>query len=423
MDASRPTRSCSRNRPTEASDTPRASRQICIPMPRDLYDRIWHTSAEVRQYLEELIEAMPELFPQGISDGFHLTGRLPESKKLPGIQLRQLRLKDGRVFTLRPSFVMPYMSGTVEELDKPLMLLAHGTPVWLVTYVCGRNDMYWQRQLERLGRNSLVGTTVRNPQRLPEHLAADELHTDWCGAKGYVPITAGGGCVLGIGLSESADEAHLTEVYGVFQKEVLDVCPEYNPVSVCTDGWKATQNAFRALFWLITVVLCYLHGFLKIRDCCRKARELHSQIWHVYRAATADEFRSRMATFRAWCQERTWPQTVSEALAKLWNHESDYVVSYSHPGCHRTSNLVDRLMNRFTRLLYAGRGLHGHQTSSELRLRGLALLQNFRPFAPRSGQPCVYQSPAHRLNQKRYHDHWLHNLQISASLGGFRACT
>ena len=82
--------------------------------------------------------------------------------------------------------------------------------------------------------------------------------------------------------------------------------------------------------------------------------------------------------------------------------------------------MVDRLMNRLTRYLYAGRGLHGHQSSSKYRLRGWALLNNFRPFAPRSGQPRIFSSPAHRLYQKRYHPHWLHNLQGCASCQGFR---
>ena len=72
------------------------------------------------------------------------------------------------------------------------------------------------------------------------------------------------------------------------------------------------------------------------------------------------------------------------------------------------------------RLMYANRGLHGHQGSSELRLRGWALLLNFRPYAPRSNQPRTHDSPAHRLNGKRYHEHWLHNLMASTSLMGFR---
>jgi hypothetical protein len=34
------------------------------------------------------------------------------------------------------------------------------------------------------------------------------------------------------------------------------------------------------LFPRITVVLCLLHGFWKIRDRCRKARELHRRVWN-----------------------------------------------------------------------------------------------------------------------------------------------
>jgi len=283
--------------------------------------------------------------------------------------------------------------------------------------------MFWQRHLERLGRNSLVGTTVRAGEQLPEHLAADEHHADWCGKKGYVAVTAGAGCLLGAALTETADEPHLTSAYGQFAAEAREVKPDYAPHTVNTDGWFATQNAFQALFGTIVVVLCFLHGFLKIRDRCRKARELHQRIWEVYRAVTAADFETRLAAFRTWFEERVWPAAVRETVTKLWQRAAEYAVAYAHPGCHRTSNHVDRLMNRLTRLLYAGRGLHGHQHSSTRRLRGWALLHNFRPFAPRSGCCRIYQSPAHRLNRTRYHEHWLHNLQVSASLGGHRQWT
>src|SRR5271157_5286108 len=61
----------------------------------------------------------------------------------------------------------------------------------------------------------------------------------------------------------------------MFSAEARDVEPEYAPETVNTDGWASTRNAFQTLFPLITVVLCFLHGFLKIRDRCRKACELH----------------------------------------------------------------------------------------------------------------------------------------------------
>ena len=93
-----------------------------------------------------------------------------------------------------------------------------------------------------------------------------------------------------------------------------------------------------------------------------------------------------------------------EMTAKLCNRTAEYAVSYKHPAVIEQATLVDRLMNRLTRFLYAGRGLHGHQIASELRLRGWSLLQNFRPYAPRSGRNREYQSPPIVLtNQRLYH--------------------
>ena len=365
-------------------------------------------------------QSAPELFPDGFGQGYHLHGLGRESCKLPGLKLRKIMWADGASYWLRPSFVTSYMTGTVDERAYPLLLATHGVPPWLLTIGFGHSDMYWYRIIERLGRNSLVGTTVRDPARLPEHLAADEHHADWAGQKGYVATTVGEGCILGVALTSSADDAHLREAYGVFAAEAREVAPEYAPETVNTDGWASPRNAFQALFPLITVVLCFLHGFLKIRDRCRKAHELHRRVWDVYRAATAEEFRRLMDEFPRWCATQTWNTSVREMLTKLWNKTESYVVAYAHPGCHRTSHAVDRPMNRLCRLMSAGRGLHGHQSSSEFRLRGWALLLNFRPYAPRGKNPRAFESPAHRLNGKHYHEHWLHNLMVSTSLMGFR---
>jgi hypothetical protein len=285
----------------------------------------------------------------------------------------------------------------------------------------GHSEMYWYRLVERLGRSSLVGTTVRDPARLPEHLAADEHHIDWAGQKGHVATTVGGGCILGVALTAAADDTHLREAYSVSAAEARDVAPEYAPKTVNTDGWVATRNAFQALSSTIAVVLCFLHGFLKIRDRRRKASDPHRRVWEVYHAATAAEFRRRMEEFRSWCATQTWTASVGEMLEKLWTKTESYAAAYDHPGCHRTSNAVDRPMNRLCRLMYASRGLHGHQGSSESRLRGWASLMNFRPYAPRSNCPRPYDSPAHRLNGRRYHEHWLHNLMASTSLMGFNS--
>jgi hypothetical protein len=115
---------------------------------------------------------------------------------------------------------MPYMSGTTEKLDPPLFLYSLVVPYWALTRVFGHNDMYWHRHIERLGRNSIVGTTVQSAATLPRHLAADEHHADWCGEKGYIPMTVGGGCILGIALTSGADEESLTDAYSTFSEEL-----------------------------------------------------------------------------------------------------------------------------------------------------------------------------------------------------------
>jgi len=420
MDAPQRTRRVKRDKSDPPPQVPRGAKQIVIPMTREQYDDLWNDAAQVRALLDGWLAEFPEIFPRNMTAGYALHGHGRESRKLPGVRLRKVKLADGAVYWLRPSFALSYMAGTVEDLAYPLLLAAHGVPAWLLTQGFGHSDMFWQRVIERLGRSSLVGATIRDPARLPEHLAADEHHGDWAGEKGFLAVTVAEGCVLGLALTKSADDQHLQEAYAEFAREARDVKPDYAPQTVNTDGWAATQNAFRALFPAISVVLCYLHGFLKIRDRCRKNHDLHRRVWEVFRAPTAAAFRQQMRDFQEWWEQQPFPAAVREMLTKLANKTEQYAVAYEHPGCRRTSNAVDRPMNRLTRLLYAGRGLHGHQASSERRLRGWALLLNFRPYAPRSNHRRDHDSPAHRLNGKRYHEHWLHNLCVSTSLLGFR---
>ncbi len=419
MDAPKRTRELDRNRSADPSQPQRGDRQIVLPMTRAQFDQYWKDSSKMRNIIDGIMAESPELFPTCLRNGYALHGFARPSKKRDGIRLRKIRPKDGTTaFHLRPSFVMSYMTATTDDVEYPLLLASFGVPCWVLTQGFGHSDMYWQRLLERLGRNSLVGTTVRDPERLPEHLAADEHHVDWNGAKGYVATTAAEGCILGVGLTQAADDEHLRAAYGDFAAEARELDPDYAPKTINTDGWAATQNAFLAWFPSIVVILCFLHGFLKIRDRSRKNHDLHRQVWEVYWAKTVEEFRSRMAAFRAWFESQTWTASVREMAAKLWKRTEEYAVAYAHGGCRRTSNAVDRPMNRMHRLVYAGRGLHGHQASSQRRLRGWALLLNFRPFAKRSGKVREHQSPAHRLSDKRYCQGWLENLQVSASLMG-----
>ena len=197
MDARPKTRQVDRERKTPSTQVPRGAKPIVIPMTQQQYDDIWHHADRVRSFIEQWARSAPELFPAGFDQGYCLHGFGRESQKLSGLKLRKIVLANGASYWLRPSFIFSSMTGTVDELADPLLWAEHGVPFWLLTLGFGHNDMFWYRLIERLGRNSLVGTTVHDPAQLPSDLAADEHHADWAGQKGYIPTTVGGGCILG----------------------------------------------------------------------------------------------------------------------------------------------------------------------------------------------------------------------------------
>jgi hypothetical protein len=288
--------------------------------------------------------------------------------------------------------------------------------------------MYWYRLERSLGRFSLVGTTVQAAQRLPRHLVADEKHTTLVQGKSrkvYLAATAGGGCCLGMALAETADADDLTAAYGVFRDEARRLDPEYRPETVNTDGWAATQAAWRALFKGVALILCFLHAFLKIRERAVHMKEafdcLRERVWEAYHASDARSFSQRLRRLREWATDHVDKEVVREKVLTLCNKRRAFVRAYDHPGCCRTSNLVDRLLRRLDYHLYCTQHLHGTPAAAEQGLRGWALIHNFAPSCPETVRESPgLRSPAERLNGRRYHSEWLQNLLVSASLGGYR---
>lgn len=284
----------------------------------------------------------------------------------------------------------------------------------------------WYRLQRGLGRFSVVGTTVKNPARLPTDLVADEKHRWLEGERLYIATTAGGECILGAAVAPSAGEAALTHAYRVFGDEAQAVDPDYAPETVNTDGWCATQGAWKALFPTITVILCFLHAFLKIRDRATKAlaevfAQVGEKVWQAYRAPTKAAFAQRLRRLHEWATRTLPGSPMKTHTLDLCEKRAQFSRSYDHPRAHRTSNMVDRLMKVLARACFNGQYFHGTVRSAELRVRALALLWNFCPSSPRTvrkhrGQRC----PAERLNGKRYADNWLENLLVSASMNGLR---
>ena len=92
-----------------------------------------------------------------------------------------------------------------------------GVPYWGLTRVFGHDDLYWERLELSLGRNSIVGTTVKQAAHLPQDVLADEKHTWLNGAAVYVATTVANDCILGASVALHADEADLTAALSAVQ--------------------------------------------------------------------------------------------------------------------------------------------------------------------------------------------------------------
>jgi len=333
----------------EKADTGSATRNnrtICLPFSQEVYNENIRNPADFRKCIDKHIASNPELFPSEITGGYRMKDGYYSKKQ--SIMIRRIEIA-GTAYTIRPSFVTPYMAGMTDGVEKALFLRKFNVPFWALSQVFGKNPMYWHRLEQALGRNSIVGTTVRNADDIPEHLGADEKHTWILGDKVYIATTVGDECILGASISGDAGEQSLRNAYQVFKDEAQCLKPDYTPTTVNMDGWQATRNAWKFLFTSVVIICCFLHVFIKIRDRAK----------------------------------RKYKDIFTEAASKLWD-------------CYHAEN----------------------KRSFSQRVRRL-VDQNFAPYNPRTVEKLHgFKSPSERLNKFRYHDNWLHNLYVSASLGG-----
>jgi hypothetical protein len=397
---------------------------VILPIAHAEYQQLSSDPNQFRRWLDEMIVENPELFPVEIETGYTLHDILPASAKLPGVRFRRIKLKAGaqQVLTIGSSDVMPYMTGYTDDVEKALFLRRFGVPFWGLTYVFGRNDDYWYNMTGHFGRYEIVGTLVKDPARLPTDLLADEKHVHFNGAKGYIATTVGADCVLGASLALAADEEALTGAYGSFKDEARQVKPDYQPQTVNTDGWFATQNAWQALFASIVVIQCFLHAFLKIRERAKRRfkavySDIQQQVWDIYQAPDRQMFFRLLADFQQWANHALTGSAL-DAVHKLAAKADSFALAFDYPTAYRTSNMVDRHMIPLDRWLSASRHFHGDWRSAELHIRSWVLLHDFLPYCPRAKIRERAISPAHLLNDFVYHENWLHNLLISTSCAG-----
>jgi hypothetical protein len=96
----------------------REPKTICIPCSQQEYERIVDDPARFREFLDRQIEVNPELFPPGIRRGYRMKDAY--SSRKTGWRTRRIDLRDDESYSIRPSFLMPYLSGRTEDVQAPL---------------------------------------------------------------------------------------------------------------------------------------------------------------------------------------------------------------------------------------------------------------------------------------------------------------
>lgn len=322
------------------------------------------------------------------------------------------------VYQVRPSFLMPFMIGKTKEVSKGLNIYHSGSSFEAVANNFGKDAMYWYRAYCSLGRNSIVSTTIKNAEKLPKHISADEKHTKLCGERVYLATTVSNGCILGSSLSEDATEEGLKEAYGEFLEEARLLKPAYNPETVNTDGWKATKNAWKNMCSDIVLVLCYLHSVLKIKSISKKIHnnnELMTKVWNCYKAESISSFSQQLRRLFEWAAKSNLPDKIKEKIGELCKNRDQFKPGLQIEGAHRTSNMCDRLMDYQDRALYNAKYLHRSDLtgSAKLFVRAMALVWNFHPYCKKVKR----HSPFEDINGFVYHKNWLENMMIAASCG------
>jgi hypothetical protein len=409
------------NAPHEQQNT--QAHHIYLPFESEShYLKCVNDLKQYRQFLAQWFAQHPELFPRDFGAGFHFHARYWQKKQ--GLWLRRFKLKaTGQVFTIRPSFLMPYGAGRTDAVKTPLQLYAEGTSVETLVEIYGRDVHYWERLWHTLGRPSLVGTTVKDPAHLPQDLVADEKATWHNGEEVLLTSIARAGCLLGAALARGEAAADLAKAYGEFKTEAQEWQADYAPKSVYTDGFRATRLAWQSLFPRVFLILCFLHGVLKIRERCKGdlRQETLKRAWHCYRAETRAEFAQRRRRLEEWATAHL-SGTALEMVQRLRANRERYTLAYEMPEAYRTTSAVDRLMNQQDRWLYARCYLHGAEEKARLSVRAQALYWNFHTYGQRTRREDPTRiSPFADLNGFVYYDNWLHNLLIAASLGGHSA--
>jgi len=294
---------------------------IIIPIDEVFYNKIIEDVLLYKKYLDSLIASYPELFPIVLfTKGYTLNGfsNLPSKCSIK----RRRILVGNKNYLVHPCFMMPYLRAKTSSLSKGLYLRKQNVSYDTLSYVFGRNPMYWYRVEMSLAANSLVGTTIKSPICLPAHIVIDEHHDRLNKQKLYIATTVGHDCILGAVATTSVDYLTLKNAYGVYLTESHLLADKYCPTSVNIDGFKSTHKATSTVFSKATIIRCFFHGFLKIKRAATKFEQdylevLSDKVWACYHSTDKASFAQRIRRLEEWTTDFVPDSFLKDAVVKL----------------------------------------------------------------------------------------------------------
>lgn len=207
-------------------------------------------------------------------------------------------------------------------------------------------------------------------------------------------MTAAKECFVGVGVAHSADETELTQAYEECQQEALALYPAYCPETVNTDGWDATQQAWKTLFPGIMLMLCFLHTVLGIQQHCRRDKVLYKDVtdklWGLFHALNPRQFGQRLRRLQEWASTNVSHEIVLKKLVALKTKATKLKLTFEVPQVYRTRNQVGRLINYQNRILYQMQYFHDSDHSTRMAIRAMALLWNFHPYCQKIQGDCAF---------------------------------
>jgi len=128
-----------------------------------------------------------------------------------------------------------------------------------------------------------------------------------------------------------ADEASLQDAYTLFKEEAQAVHKDYEPKTVNT--------------------------YLNIRNVAKKLDcfdSIGDYLWDAYQQLSYEAFIDKLCVFQLWTEyhQASMTERCFQAITKVCSRAHDYAIAYDHPNCLRTSNMLDRLMQKMDRYLF-----------------------------------------------------------------------